>query len=135
MNHSFCVLGLTRDVCFGSRASPIISVPDPSFSVLGLGSYVPCKISVSGLRSWVPPLGSQVSGPRSHLPVGSRVSGLGSHLHGPESQILGLTHKMGPGSRVLNLTKSPGSQAPLFGYAFEIYEQILETAVRRCSSK
>ena len=34
LNHSSCAPGLTRDVCFGSRISPIISIPDPSFIVL-----------------------------------------------------------------------------------------------------
>ena len=38
LNHSSCAPGSTRDVCFGSWVSPIISVPGTSFSVLGLGS-------------------------------------------------------------------------------------------------
>ena len=38
LDHSFCALGSTRDVGFASRVSPIINVPDPSFSVLVLGS-------------------------------------------------------------------------------------------------
>ena len=35
---SACAPGLTRDVCFESRVSPIISISDPSISALGLGS-------------------------------------------------------------------------------------------------
>ena len=80
MNHSSCVPGLARNVCFGSWVSRIVSVPYPSFSVLGLGSKVPCKTSVLGPGPLVPPLGSQVSGPGSHLCVGSRVPPLGSRV-------------------------------------------------------
>ena len=116
-NHSYCAPGSTRDVCFGTRVSATITVPDPSFSILDLGSQVPCKISVSnfrskvpllgsqvstsrphlrvgsvpGLGSWVPPLGSPVSGPRSHSQDGSRVSSLGSYhksrVSGPNFRI------------------------------------------------
>ena len=79
-----------QDVCFGSRVSPIISVADPSFSVLGVGSQVPCKIKVPNFRSQVPLLGSRVSASRSHLWLGSRVSCLGSHLLrlGSRSEVL-----------------------------------------------
>ena len=40
LNHSSCVPSLTRDACFGSQVSPIIGVPDCSFSVLDLGSHL-----------------------------------------------------------------------------------------------
>ena len=60
------------------------------------------KIHFQGLRSRVPPLGSQVSRPRSHLWVGSRVSGLGYHLQGPvsQSQVLHMRWDSGLRSRV-----------------------------------
>ena len=38
LNHSSCVSGSTVDICFGSRISSIMSVPDPPFSILVLGS-------------------------------------------------------------------------------------------------
>ena len=57
LNRSSCVPGSAIDVCFRSRVSPIMSVPDPSFSVLGLGSHPYVGSPVSPTR-WVPGLGS-----------------------------------------------------------------------------
>ena len=94
----------TRDVCFGSRVSPIISFADPYFSILAFGTQVPCKISVPYLGSWVSPLISWVSVPS---PTYKLVTGF---------RVPGLTHRQGPGSRVSDPTKSPGFWVLLFGY-------------------
>ena len=44
LDHGFCVPGLIEDgsgqVCFGSRVSPIIRIPGPTFSLLCLESHV-----------------------------------------------------------------------------------------------
>lgn len=106
----------TRDVCFASRVSPIIRVPGPTFSHLGLGSCVSCIISVPDIGSQIPPLDCQVLGPGSHPLVEFLVLSLGSHLQGPGSWVLGLIHKMGLVSHISDPTKSPGSWFPLFGY-------------------
>ena len=84
LNHISCAPGLTaRDVCFGSWVPIYHKRPRSSFSVLGLASQVPCKISAPGPGfqdstfgsrvtplSWVPALGSTVS------PIESRFPGL-----------------------------------------------------------
>ena len=100
LNHRTCAPGSTRDVCFGSQVSPIISVPDASFSILGLGLQVQCKISVPDFRSQVPLLGTRVS-PVIWVPgLGSRVPVFGSRASGPESHPQDGSRVSGLGSRV-----------------------------------
>lgn len=63
-----------------SRVSPIIRVPGPTFSHLGLRSCVSCIISIPGIGSQISPLDCQVLGPGSHPLVEFLVLSLGSHL-------------------------------------------------------
>ena len=80
MDHSSCVPGSTRNVCFGSRILPLIRVPGPTYSTQCLRSRVPCITRKS----------------------------LGFHIQGPKFRVQGLTHDMGPKSRSQVPPKVPG---------------------------